>query len=396
MNAELYRQAGLAVYYDVTWDDGSPRWKGKDWASDDLAVELLSHAIELDPANPALYRDRGRLCDEEGYNHERRRQAFDDYVTAYILDPDSAEIWAELASITLGLPPAARIVLLERAVQAAAEGSTFPLWNLAMAYHEAGIPEKEEEVLTQYLKRLPEGDTMIRHAKNYLAGLSTKRYVCPVCGYPWLDGPARNEAGEPSHEICASCGFEFGKTDDIAGHSYEKWRDLWIKDRYPQRRWIPGPFWDSKSQLSNIGMVVDSPQEFDLRARLDPRAGWPTRRSARSVGSLIRALARVLRRWRPERGAKVAAYRYGCPVCGYQEMDQPAVTGYGFTQSARCDCCMFQFGVTDESLGWTYGAWRNYWFQEGMPWRGIAKPPADWDPIGQLRMIGVEARPDLD
>ncbi|MDA0797585.1 MAG: hypothetical protein O2826_02760 [Chloroflexi bacterium] len=66
MNAELYRQAGLAVYYDVTWDDGSPRWKGKDWASDDLAVELLSHAIELDPANPALYRDRGRLCDEEG------------------------------------------------------------------------------------------------------------------------------------------------------------------------------------------------------------------------------------------------------------------------------------------------------------------------------------------
>ena len=53
-------------------------------------------------------------------------------------------------------------------------------------------------------------------------------YQCPVCGYPGLCDPPRTEANGGSYEICSSCGFEFGVTDDDGGFSYEAWRQRWI------------------------------------------------------------------------------------------------------------------------------------------------------------------------
>jgi len=32
----------------------------------------------------------------------------------------------------------------------------------------------------------------------------------------------------PSYEICPSCGFQFGVSDDDQGYEYEQWREMWL------------------------------------------------------------------------------------------------------------------------------------------------------------------------
>lgn len=77
-------------------------------------------------------------------------------------------------------------------------------------------------------------------------------YVCPVCGYGGLQDPPRTPSGGGSYEICPSCGFEFGVTDDDLGLSYDSWRRGWLEQGY---RWAaeglmpPPPDWDGKAQL---------------------------------------------------------------------------------------------------------------------------------------------------
>jgi hypothetical protein len=60
--------------------------------------------------------------------------------------------------------------------------------------------------------------------------MGTVTHTCPVCGYPALDEPPRSPAGGGSYEICLSCGFEFGVTDDDEGHTYETSRQKWIDE----------------------------------------------------------------------------------------------------------------------------------------------------------------------
>ena len=53
-------------------------------------------------------------------------------------------------------------------------------------------------------------------------------HPCPVCAYPKLNEPPRSQSGGGSYEICPSCGFEFGVSDDDLGHTYESWRQAWL------------------------------------------------------------------------------------------------------------------------------------------------------------------------
>lgn len=83
----------------------------------------------------------------------------------------------------------------------------------------------------------------------------TEHFVCPVCGYPGLDDAPRSASGGASYEICPSCGFEYGYTDDDQGYSYEAWRAKWIDRGMP---WDaagdePAPEgWDPRRQLSSL------------------------------------------------------------------------------------------------------------------------------------------------
>lgn len=64
--------------------------------------------------------------------------------------------------------------------------------------------------------------------------MGTVTHTCPVCGYPSLEEPPRSPAtGGGSYEICRSCGFQFGVTDDDQGYSYAAWREKWIADGMP-------------------------------------------------------------------------------------------------------------------------------------------------------------------
>ena len=51
--------------------------------------------------------------------------------------------------------------------------------------------------------------------------------TCPVCGWPELREPPRGKSGGGSYEICPSCGFEFGVSDDDRGHTHAAWRERW-------------------------------------------------------------------------------------------------------------------------------------------------------------------------
>lgn len=77
------------------------------------------------------------------------------------------------------------------------------------------------------------------------------KYICPVCGYPDLHDPPHREMGGGSYEICPSCGFQFGVSDDDLGHSYEEWRRGWVIDGMPWSSVHPPPQgWDPAEQLS--------------------------------------------------------------------------------------------------------------------------------------------------
>jgi hypothetical protein len=88
-----------------------------------------------------------------------------------------------------------------------------------------------------------------------MSDLMNEHFTCPVCGYPDLIELPRSVEGGGSYEICHSCGFEFGVSDDDRGFSYAAWREIWIQDgmRWRAEGIVPSPpEWDPVSQLTNL------------------------------------------------------------------------------------------------------------------------------------------------
>jgi hypothetical protein len=80
-------------------------------------------------------------------------------------------------------------------------------------------------------------------------------------------------------------------------------------------------------------------------------------------------------------------------VCGYQHLNEPAHSPSGGGSYEICPSCGFQFGITDDDSGITYEQWRKQWISESMPWNSIGiKPPQDWDPVVQLKNIGIDIK----
>lgn len=81
-------------------------------------------------------------------------------------------------------------------------------------------------------------------------------HICPVCGYPGLGEPPRSASGGGSYEICSSCGFEFGVSDDDQGYTYPAWRREWIARGmlwYAEGIEAPPADWDPRRQLRDLG-----------------------------------------------------------------------------------------------------------------------------------------------
>src|ERR1700730_14788916 len=86
-----------------------------------------------------------------------------------------------------------------------------------------------------------------------ISRLNTMRYDCPVCGYPDLTEPTRSHGGG-SYEICPSCGFQFGVSDDSDGISYDECRESWIDQGMPwNSKGIKPPMnWSPQHQLARV------------------------------------------------------------------------------------------------------------------------------------------------
>ncbi len=82
---------------------------------------------------------------------------------------------------------------------------------------------------------------------------------------------------------------------------------------------------------------------------------------------------------------------YTCPVCGFSELTEEPYSDSGGGSYEICYCCGYEFGVTDDDLGFSIEQWRKKWIKENMAWdRGREEPPKGWDPKEQLKNIGVE------
>jgi hypothetical protein len=79
------------------------------------------------------------------------------------------------------------------------------------------------------------------------------KHNCPVCGYPKLKEVPRTQIGGGSYEICPSCGFQFGVSDEDCGFTYEQWREKW---RAEGMKWAsrqePPRGWNPATQLATI------------------------------------------------------------------------------------------------------------------------------------------------
>lgn len=77
------------------------------------------------------------------------------------------------------------------------------------------------------------------------------KHLCPACHWPHLKEAPRAKSGGGSYEICPSCGFQPGVTDDDEGHTPAAWRKEWRKRGMP---WAsvaqPAPAnWDPAAQM---------------------------------------------------------------------------------------------------------------------------------------------------
>lgn len=79
-------------------------------------------------------------------------------------------------------------------------------------------------------------------------------FVCPVCGYDGLEEEPRPASGGGSFEICPSCGFQFGVSDDDRGFTHDAWREQWIEGGmiWDKGRSQPPRGWDPIEQLARV------------------------------------------------------------------------------------------------------------------------------------------------
>lgn len=87
--------------------------------------------------------------------------------------------------------------------------------------------------------------------------MTARGFTCPVCGYPALREIPRPPGGGGSYEICPSCGFQFGVTDDDEGIPYAQWRAQWIRNGCSwSSTGIRAPEgWDPEKQLMLSGLA---------------------------------------------------------------------------------------------------------------------------------------------
>ncbi|MBK8093887.1 MAG: hypothetical protein IPK32_18395 [Verrucomicrobiaceae bacterium] len=109
------------------------------------------------------------------------------------------------------------------------------------------------------------------------------------------------------------------------------------------------------------------------RAKSTPSTATPSAKPAR-LRKLVRVQPKASKRNSQEDTImKLAKEVNSCPVCGYDDLAEPARNRTGGASMEICPCCGFQFGVTDDDDGISYDEFRETWISGGMRWQSKGK-----------------------
>lgn len=77
-----------------------------------------------------------------------------------------------------------------------------------------------------------------------------------------------------------------------------------------------------------------------------------------------------------------------CPVCGWDELEEPPFNEYGFPSYEICPCCGFETGYHDSNLGYTFEKYREKWLEKGFPFLHIEdEKPQEWNELVLNRQL---------
>jgi hypothetical protein len=79
---------------------------------------------------------------------------------------------------------------------------------------------------------------------------------------------------------------------------------------------------------------------------------------------------------------------YTCPVCGYDQLEDPAM------EDEICPSCGTQFGYHDFNK--SHQQLRLLWIRKGMQWHSrVDEKPLEWNPHNQLRCADFLGRQEI-
>ena len=79
--------------------------------------------------------------------------------------------------------------------------------------------------------------------------------------------------------------------------------------------------------------------------------------------------------------------KYKCPVCGFNELKEPAYDKFGCSSFNICPCCGTEFGYHDSKI--SHKVLREKWVIACTPFHFEKEKPKNWDPKKQLENAGL-------
>lgn len=68
-----------------------------------------------------------------------------------------------------------------------------------------------------------------------------------------------------------------------------------------------------------------------------------------------------------------------CPVCGWDELDDPPYDEFGYPSYEICSCCGYETGYHDSNKGYTFEDYRKKWIEKGFPFHYQEDCPKVWN-----------------
>ncbi len=108
--------------------------------------------------------------------------------------------------------------------------------------------------------RFPDGRVAVLYTSD------DEGWLCPVCGAAGLHGPAYDDEGAPSFQMCKSCEFEYGFDDEpgaphraIEGvqENWDLWRSRFLNGKRSLRSAFPDEWASVTRNLRAIGIEVE-------------------------------------------------------------------------------------------------------------------------------------------